>query len=515
MKSFFITVKHDYLQRTRSYTFLITLCASLVIAYTFVPEPNASYSTIRIADYVGAYNSAWFGYVTAIMTSIFLSLIGFYLVNNSIKTDIATKVGQIVASTPVSNFRYLFSKVISNFFVLMTIVLLVFIMSIVLFTMYNAGFPFEPLQFITPYLVITVCSMFFISVLAVLFEVIFGKYAILQNVIFFFLFCSFMFISPKTELQYGLDVFGNTIVMDHFEQTVREITKSDEKTDLSIGYVLGNVTKAKSFTFKGLTFPISFIISRFLWIALGIALTAIVSLVFHRFNLKAPSIKKEMTKKVKTTPFSGELDVHRLPHVEPNYSVLPLLKTEFVLLVRRGKKWLWLINLIGMVLLAFLPLSIAHQMVLPILWFLQAHRISGIVTKERAHNVHYLTLSSFLPVRRLFLSQILSSLLFLILLAVPLLVRLLILQDFISAAAIILGAGFLLFLATFAGIISKGKKLFEMVFFFITYANLNGIPFLDYYGGLPHNGVYLIKLSAFVLLLASVTFSFKIRDTEQ
>ncbi len=72
IKSFLTIVKLDYLQRTRSYAFLITPCASLAIFYTFVPNPNANYSTIRIAGHIGYYNSAWFGYVTAIMTSVFL-----------------------------------------------------------------------------------------------------------------------------------------------------------------------------------------------------------------------------------------------------------------------------------------------------------------------------------------------------------------------------------------------------------------------------------------------------------
>lgn len=133
MPPFFTIIKSDYLQRTRSYAFLITLCATLAIAYTFVPEPNANYATIKIANYVGYYNSAWFGYVTAIMTSLFLSLMGFYLVNNGIETDVKIKVGQIVASTPISNFKYLLSKVLSNFLVLLTIVAVVFIMNIILF----------------------------------------------------------------------------------------------------------------------------------------------------------------------------------------------------------------------------------------------------------------------------------------------------------------------------------------------------------------------------------------------
>ena len=78
MRPFLTVIILDYVTRVRSYSFLITLCISIAISYTFVPEPNANYSTIRIGEYVGYYNSAWFGYVTAIMTSIFLSLLGFY-----------------------------------------------------------------------------------------------------------------------------------------------------------------------------------------------------------------------------------------------------------------------------------------------------------------------------------------------------------------------------------------------------------------------------------------------------
>jgi len=146
MKLFLTVVYSDFLQRTRSYAFLVTLCISIAIAYTFVPEPNASYSTIRIADHIGYYNAAWFGYVTAIMTSIFLSLFGYYLVNSGIKKDMDTKVGQIIATTPISNVSYLLAKALSNFLLLASIVSVVCIMSIVLFFLYNDGYSFESLE---------------------------------------------------------------------------------------------------------------------------------------------------------------------------------------------------------------------------------------------------------------------------------------------------------------------------------------------------------------------------------
>lgn len=510
MKPFLILLKHDYLQRTRSYTFLITLCASIALAYTFVPEPSANYSTIRISDHIGKYNSAWFGYVTAIMTSVFLSLAGFYFVNNGIKNDVDTRVGKIIAATSISNFKYLLSKVVSNFLVLMTIVFLVFLMSIVLFYLYNAGFPFQPLQFIIPYLLLTISSMFLISVMAVIFEVVFGKYTVLQNIIFFFLFTSLMLFTPKSEIQYALDVIGNKIVIDDFERTVKAITNSTDKTNLTIGYVVGKVKIAKTFIFNGFKFPAYFIISRFLWMIIGVGAIAFTSCFFHRFNLKVVVGEKTAKKKLTTNSFQKGIKLSNLPKIETNFSIVPLLRTELLLLIRKGKKWLWILNIVGMICLVFLPLNISLQMILPVLWFLQVHRISELITKEKAFKIHYFTLSSFRPIRRILVAQIFSGFLLLTFLALPLLVRLVTVHDFNGLISLILGASFVIFLATTAGIISKGKKLFEVAFFFITYANINGITFFDYYGGISHNAIYLIKLIGVITVLASFTILLRI-----
>ena len=86
-------IKADYLQRTRSYSFLITLIITVYVAYLFVPANDATYTTLSTAGkqvYKGAYNSAWVGYVSAIMTTVMLSLYGFLLVNSGIKKDIDT-----------------------------------------------------------------------------------------------------------------------------------------------------------------------------------------------------------------------------------------------------------------------------------------------------------------------------------------------------------------------------------------------------------------------------------------
>ena len=286
MKPFLKLIKLDYLQRTRNYNFLITLCATLAIAYTFVPEPNANYYTIRISDYVGVYNAAWFGTVTAIMSSIFLSLIGFYLINSGIKNDIDTKVGQMIATTPIANFNYLFSKIISNFLLLFTIMLFVFLMSIILFFLYNDGYPFQLFKFVKPYVIITIPAIFFTACLAVIFEVLLYRTQILQNILFFFLFSLLAFSSFNNKNNFSLDVFGTKVVIYQLEEKVRELTDTDKATTMNIGYVLGNTKKANKFEFTGANFSSTFIISRFLWMLLGIILVGFTSLNFHRFSIK-------------------------------------------------------------------------------------------------------------------------------------------------------------------------------------------------------------------------------------
>ncbi|WP_299107300.1 hypothetical protein [uncultured Tenacibaculum sp.] len=503
--NFIKIIKYDYLQRTRSYAFLITLCASLAIGYTFVPEPNATYSTIRIADYVGTYNAAWFGYVTAIMTSIFLSMIGFYLINSGIKKDVDTKVGQIIAATQLSNFRYLLSKTISNFLILVTIVAVVFIMSIILFFLYNDGSSFELWKFVKPYLLIPIPAMFLVAVTAVSFEILFRKYSVIQNVIYFFLFSFLMASQATTEMDFATDVFGSKIVIHELEEKVRTIKGIEHNIDMSIGYVLGNTTKANSFDFNGIDFPNSFILSRVILIVLGLVIITILTPFFHRFSFKKTVSKVKKKVNIHATGMK-DIDLSLLPKPKPTFEIFSLIKTELLLLIRNGSKWLWFLNAIGMVSLACLPIKISYQIVLPILWFLQVSRLSNLTSKEINNKVHYFAFASYKPIQRLLTSQILSAFLLMVFLAVPFIIQLGIQMKFTSIIAIVLGALFIVLLSALLGIITNGKKLFEVLFFLITYANINGIPITSYFGFLETTNYYFTVILTLIISFLVLIF---------
>lgn len=509
-------IKADYLQRTRSYIFLITLLGSVYVAYSFIPSYDSHYITVRVNNFVGKNNLAWIGHVTAIMASAFLWLIGFYLVNNSIKRDRETGVGQIIATTSVSNFDYLLAKALSNFCVLLTITLVIILMALGIFIFRGESGNFDFIQFLMPYLLVTVPSVFLVSVLAIVFEIIFGNKTNLLNVAFF---CLFGVIIAKTNvgnypgLVY-IDPLGIKYLANQMVEAVNTISPSSTN-DFSAGYLFSKNQKKLYFDFQGSDWSFFFILSRIIWIGIGFGLLFIASRMFNRFDSKTIVLSKKknfhlMVSEIKTE--AKEIQLSKLSKATPQFGIFPIIKAEFLMLIRKGPEWFWLINFGGMIALVLLPINKAYQIVLPVLWFLQVNRWADLSTKEKFFGTSNFIYSSFKPLHRLLTSQILAGFLLAIFLAFPILTRELIAGNLISTLAIIVGSLFLVSFAIFSGIISGGKRLFEILFFAVTYAIVNAVPFVDYFGGFHQDFQYVI-LMIVVLVMVLIT-SFLLRNRE-
>ncbi|HTD98939.1 MAG TPA: hypothetical protein VK668_06610 [Mucilaginibacter sp.] len=517
MRYIYSIIKADYLQRTRSYAFLITLAVTIYAAYSFVPPPTANYTTLNVPGYRAVFNSAWVGHLSAIMTSVMLSLYGFFLVNTGIKKDIDTEVGLIIATTPITNFGYLLSKLISNFLVLLTIAGCTFLVSIGMFFLRSTGYPFHIADFVLPYLLFVVPALFFISALAIVAEVFLGKYSIVQYVLFIFLFgvitggissnkgnTPVVFIDP-----YGVSTMTTSIkntINTQFHENIKEV---------SFGFIFGEKHKVnKTFLWEGVTWTNIYLFSRVLWICLGIGLVYLSSFFFHRFDFERPMSKK---KKIKSHEHQHEtltiapagISRALLPPVVADYGIFPFIKTELLLLVRKGSKWFWLINAGVFVSMIFVPLDIAHAYILPVLWFLQVTRWSELATKEKTNRLHYFTYSSYKPLQRMLPAQILAGVILAVALALPIIVRYLIALDIYSVINIFGGAIFIVLLAVCLGIISGGKKLFEIIFFILTYAAIEKIPVTDYLGGVSHgsHSGYMATILMLIVFLGLISFS--------
>ncbi len=500
-------VKADYQQRTRSYAFLITLCVALALGYSFVPPADAVYSTIRIGAYVGKYNTAWFGSVMALMSGVFISYFGYFIISSSIKRDAEIGLGTIMAATQTSNFTYLFAKFLSNYLVLFSLVVSVIVMGIVLFLFYGVG-PFVAGDFFTPFILTCLPTLALVSAFAILIELIFRKSSTFQNILFSVIFFSALFIPTFSDYSEMGDPFGIKIITEEMNAQVTQLT-NEEEVSFNIGYVINDQSTTRSFDFVSIDFPVFYVISRLFWVLASLVLLLLSSLVFHRF--RSSPIKKQAKGQGKVLEDKGgNFEFNLDQPLAFDFGILPLIKAELKLLLRQQNIWLWIATVGGMVALSLAPISIAHQFILPVLWFIHVSKWSKLTTKEIENRTQLFAAVSYKPVARLFGAQLVSAMICMLVLSFPLVIRLIVSAHWVSVIAVLLGSAFVVTLAALLGQVSKSSKLFEVLFFILTYANLNTIPFLDYFGALHSSIGYVAILITLVFVTTSINYFYKL-----
>ena len=140
---------------------------TIVAGYIFVPATETNYVTLGWGSdtvfYRGVYNSAWIGAMVALLTGIFLALTGFYVVNDSIKRDEQTRVGQIIATTPLSNSVYTLGNALGNFAVLSTMIAAVFVTSLGRQLFRGETFTIDLWALTAPFLILVLPLMFLVA----------------------------------------------------------------------------------------------------------------------------------------------------------------------------------------------------------------------------------------------------------------------------------------------------------------------------------------------------------------
>jgi ABC-type transport system involved in multi-copper enzyme maturation permease subunit len=172
----------DFLERVRRYSFLVTMGFTLYFGYL----ATVGRITLRLGDIRGVYNSAWIGALMALVVTTFLSLAGFYVVKNTIERDRQTRVGQILASTPMSKYLYVTGKWLSNFAVLAVVVAILAVCGIVMQLWLGEDRHVELWKLLAPTLFLALPAMAVVAALAVFFETISWLRGGFGNVVYYF-----------------------------------------------------------------------------------------------------------------------------------------------------------------------------------------------------------------------------------------------------------------------------------------------------------------------------------------
>jgi hypothetical protein len=490
----------DFRERTRRYSFLITLVCTIYAAYIFLPANYTNYATLYFKNYRGIYNSAWVGTLVAVMTTTFFSLAGFYLTKNTLTRDRQTGVGQIIAATPVGKFTYLTGKAISNFLLLGIMVGVLIVAAGIMQIIRAEDTHIDIVQLILPFCIITLPSMMVVSAIAVLFESVPQLRGGFGNVLFFFLW---MFALSSESLDAG-DVLGFNVAFKSMQAETAKVYPdyTPDLQKMNLGFSIhdnGDLYHLKTFVWNGTKWAVTDLFKRLLSAGMAFALLILSSLTFDRFDSAASQVKLRLRRKKKgVTQTAGEslqsseelagnnakdysIHLSRLTGMSDRSYFGRMFIAEIKLIVKGISGW-WLIVAAGLFIVGVsVPLEGSRQIVLPLTWLWPILLWSKTGTRESRYRTDQLIFSTAHSIRRQLPALWLAAVIITMLTGSGIAIRLFFGGEWQALGAWTVASFFIPTFALMLGVWSGGNKLFEIIYLLVWYMGpWSKLPILDF-----------------------------------
>ena len=515
MRLLYHLVRADFLERSRRYSFLVTLAAAMYLAYCCVTGKVV----IRLDQYRGVYNSAWLGCLMALVSTTFLTLIGFYIVKSAVQRDQETRVGQILATTPMTKSFYTVAKTISNFAVLAAMIG-VMALAAILMQWLKAEDPHVDLwALLSPFLLFALPAMAFTAALAVLFEILPILRGGAGNVIYFFVWTALLAMpissmdkgGRPTDATYFTDLTGVVSVMGNMQADLGSI---DQEYKSGASLSIGDTVTSKKFLWKGLHLGPAAYLSRAtcLLMALGVALVA--ALFFHRFDPAREWGRKRAPAEI-VDRANGEAAVAALP-VQAPVRLTPLVRAAIapslprlvlaeLKLMLKGHRWWWYIVAGGLFVASITaPLNAVRGGVAVAVLIWPVLVWSQMGTREARFNMASLIFSSERSLQRQLPAVWIAGVVVAVSTNAGLAIRLLVAGDRSGLLAWLACSLFVPSLALALGIWSGTSKAFEAIYTVWWYVGpAHHVPGLDFLGATPESARPYLFLSLTMALVAA------------
>lgn len=510
MNALYHLIRADFLERTRRYSFLITLALVLYLGYAV----NTGQITLRLDAYRGIFNSAWVGSMMTLVVNFFLGWFGFYLIKNSIARDYETGVGQIMATTPLSRPLYALGKWLSNFAVLGMMVFILMLAAIAMQLIQSEDPQIHLWALVAPFLFVALPFMALVAALAVFFESIRWLRGSLGNVVYFFLFISgitivAIILGAKIPV---LDWLGFGIFSDSMGAAARAVYPNYES-----GFTLGmapNLAKIQTFYWSGVTWTLPVILTRMTTVVLSIGLVLLGALFFDRFDPSRgrPRFKLESgldspePVSIIEAESVPEIQLSALPAVRSRFRFGTLYLAELRMLLKR-QPWWWYLAALGLIVATFVAtFDSLRGGLLPAALIWPTLVWSGLGCRESRYFTRQMVFSAPRPVWNQLPAAWLAGFTVAALMGVGAAVRFALAGEMSSLLSLITGLLFIPSLALTLGVWTGNSKAFEVLYALFWYLGpLNKVLELDYVGVHTTNywTVYLF-LSVILVLLALI-----------
>ena len=518
-------VRADFLERVRRYSFLVTLAAALFMAYGVATEKV----WIVVGNgYRGVYNSAWIGMLMAICCSTFLSLAGFYVVKNSVLRDGDTRVGQILAATPMRKDFYTLAKTLSNFAVLACMVFVLMLAALAMQLIRAESHSFSLWKLWAPFFLLALPTMLLTASVALLFETIPGLRGGVGNVVYFFLWTGGIALGAT-----GLDdPAGLQLLYRSARRTLQAIDPASLE-HFNFSLTIGGVRAARTFLWNGLDWNVDVLLGRLLWVGVAAGLALLASFFFHRFdparswrglrvaaaskNAEVPSSTGQVTADM---PVIGMSAAHLTPlrqplqrdALQPGSRFAPLVISELRLMLK-GHRWWWYAVAAGLLVGQLVsPEPSVRSGFLVVAWIWPILLWSQMGCREARRATASLLFSCERNLSRQLPALWMAGVLVALGTGVGVGIRLLMTRDFHSLAAWGAGAVFIPSFALALGTWSKSGKAFEAIYTVWWYLGpAHQMPGMDFMGTTPASSNPAAYVLAAIALIAVAYWGRRVR----
>ena len=510
----------DLRQRLRSPKYLVI---PLLIAWFAQSLTSETTQLVVAGEYTGVQNAAWFGGMVATMGTFLLFVFGFTLVRGAVTRERETGVGELVATSPISNSTYLVGRWLGYFLLLTLVTGLLVLATVVGYMLHGIG-EFDFWALASPFVFLTLPAMMLVAAVTVLTETIRSLQGTLGSVLYFFgavaVFTVASLGSSTTFGPTGLAVVRNSMVQAAgADPTVFE--------NRSFAFT-GDPGSVMVFTWTGIEWGGAELLSRGPTLVVA-GLGLIVAVVtFDRFEPTIGILERvqdvfarrdgaQDTEETATTPLETDTESATLPSevdlraVTPNPSWLPgrRLLTAEIRMALRGQRWWWYLGILGCIAAGLAtPLGVARGLVLPVAWLLGLSVWAGLGIREQRFRTTELVFTTPYPLGQL-AAVYFGGVSVALVATAGVLVAFAIAGSFTTVGAILVGACFVPALALATGIWLGTSRVFEVVFLSMWYIGpMNGVYSLDFVAAHPETvaqGIPLwIAAVTVALLIAAV-----------
>jgi hypothetical protein len=453
------------------------------LAYLFIQDPATGKGLMVVDGARALYTSQVMAISTAGLAAFLLTFAGFYLTSNSLRRDLLSRTGAIIAATPVGSGPYLVGKFLGGAGYL-GLVTGAYLLNVMAMHLLRGEGPLEPFTYLLTYLLALGPAILVVSALALCFECIPVLAGRLGDVGYFFVWTALMVAGAIGEGR-GTGQFLDVMGIGFILARVHAVTSAH---NIAIGVTPFDPGIAP-WVLPPLSLTLGTLLPRVTTALLAVPILLLARLFFHRFDparVRSGSqsadghLVRRLSLLIKPLTRAVSGAGARLVPAAPG-ALRPIFAETVMSLCQAP---LLLVAWLGILAATIGATDTTARRALPIvLSAILAIALADLSTRDRAAGVQAMLFS--LPRLKPDYARIKlgAAALLALLFCLPPALRIA-LDSPGSALSLVIAAGFMAALATALGFLTRTPKAFMGVFLLFLYLVLNGaqIPGLDFAG---------------------------------